>query len=50
MPFEEVYNILVNEYGDIQSSKDLYNRLHNDCNKDPMHLQIYTKFKALYEN
>lgn len=48
MPLEEVYNVLINEFGKVTTAEELDNELAKKANAKPMYKFIYDKFHALY--
>lgn len=48
MPLEEVYNVLINEFGKVTTAKELDNELAKKSNAKPMYKFVYDKFHALY--
>ncbi len=48
MPLEEVYNVLINEFGKVTTAEELDNELAKKSNAKPMYKFIYDKFHALY--
>lgn len=49
MPIEEVYNVVVNEFGKLSTPAQLDSALAERANKKPMYKYLYDKFHALYQ-
>lgn len=49
MPIEEVYNVVVNEFGKLSTPAQLDSALAEKANKKPMYKYLYDKFHALYQ-
>lgn len=49
MPIEEVYNVVVNEFGKLSTPAQLDSALAARANKKPMYKYLYDKFHALYQ-
>lgn len=50
MPIEEVYNVVVNEFGKLSTPAQLDSALAERANKKPMYKYLYDKFHALYQS
>lgn len=50
MPIEEVYNLVVNEFGKLSTPAQLDSALAEKANKKPMYKYLYDKFHALYNS
>lgn len=49
MPIEQVYNVVVNEFGKLSTPAQLDSALAERANKKPMYKYLYDKFHALYQ-
>ena len=49
MPIDEVYNVVVNEFGKLSTPAQLDSALAERANKKPMYKYLYDKFHALYQ-
>lgn len=49
MPIDQVYNVVVNEFGKLSTPAQLDSALAERANKKPMYKYLYDKFHALYQ-
>lgn len=50
MPINEVFNIIVNDLGDVDSVQELYDRLKQKADYNPMYWKVFNKFDEIYSN
>lgn len=48
MPLNEVFNVIVNDLGHVNSVEELYQELKSRAAKNPMYAQVFQKFDTIY--